>query len=214
MTEVERAHRKQLQKIAALTHRDLKAQSPSDFVKIQADLHEFLSGAGLQMLVPLDKVTAEEIMKTLVPSHYVTEMLDELRETLKWLVVVNNPNVHTDPERPGTISLSAEANVTLTIRTDSPSTPFRSNFAMEPGREAAKWALLYHLAHSGLSTDRVLLCPREGCLNVFVLGSHARTDRMRYCSVKCSRIAAIKAYREREAEKKARAKRKQKRRRK
>ena len=62
---------------------------------------------------------------------------------------------------------------------------------------------------SNLTPERVLRCPLEGCGQVFVLGSHARTDRKRYCSMRCSRIAAIKAYRGREAEKKkAKAKKK------
>jgi predicted RNA-binding Zn ribbon-like protein len=213
MTEAERAHRRQLQKAASLTHVDLNAQSPSDFVKIQADLHEFLSMAGVHMLVPLERATVEAALKSLVPRPYVSEMLDGIRETLQLISVTNYAGspLQTDPYRLGTVSLSAAANVTLQVRADSPSTSFRSSFAMEPNKESARWALLHHLTHSGLTPDRVLLCPREGCRNVFVLGISARSDRNRYCSIKCSRIAAMKAYRERQANKKAKLKSKKRR---
>src|SRR5262245_14955138 len=114
MTEAERAHRKQLVKAAALTHLDLSAQSPSDFVKIQADLHEFLSMAGVHMLVPMEKTTVEEVLKSLVPGGHVSEMLDGIRETLDLISVSNYPGtpVQLDSYRPGTIPLSATTNVT------------------------------------------------------------------------------------------------------
>src|SRR5262249_17810540 len=155
---------------------------------IQADLHEFLSMADVHMLLPIvKKTTVEEALGNLVPRPYVREMLDGIRETLDWISAANYADspVQLDRYRPGSIPLSATTNVTLQIRADSPSTSFRSHLAMEPNKESARWALLYHLTHSGLTPDRIQLCPRQGCGNVFVLGISARTDRNRYCSLKC-----------------------------
>jgi hypothetical protein len=154
-------------------------------VKLQADLHEFLLGGGVHMAVDISAVTAEEIMKTLAPIRYVPEMLEGIREMLEWLVVQDGK----------TVKLTATANVTMQLRADSVLSPFRLNFVMEPNKDAVQWVLLYHLKHSGLSTDRIQLCSRQECRNIFVLGVHADPERTRYCSIKCSKAAALKAYR-------------------
>jgi hypothetical protein len=195
MTEAEKFHKAQLEKATEVARRDVNALSPTERVKLQADLHEFLLRGGVHMLVDLSKVTAEEIMKTLVPLPYVPEVVEGIRETLEWLVVQDGETVMSDPEKPGTINLSATATATLQLRADSVSSPFRLYFAMQPNKETAKWALLYHLKHSGVTPDRIQLCPRYECKNIFVLGVHADPTRAHYCSPKCSQAAALKVYR-------------------
>jgi hypothetical protein len=67
---------------------------------------------------------------------------------------------------------------------------------LEMGRDSALYALFKHFEGSGIGIDRIRICPREDCRNVFVLGFYTRTDRVRYCSIKCSRLMASRAFRE------------------
>jgi hypothetical protein len=196
MTEAEQFHKAQLAKAAEMARKDLSALSPSERVKLQADLHEFLLSSDVHMLVDVRKLTTEEIMKTLAPIRSVPEMLEGIREILQWLVVQDGKSVMGDPERPGTIYLFAPpSTVKLELRADNLASPFRLNFAMEPNRETAQFALLYHLKHSGVSPSRIRLCPRRECKNIFILGVHADPKQPHYCSTKCSRAAALRVYR-------------------
>ena len=207
MTEAERVHRKQLQKAAELTWQNLDELSAIDRERLRLDLYEFQLSAGVGMHYHQTEAdtTHEELSTARVPDRHVKEMLERLRNVFAMLAEAKQ-----FPLRINTKPKDIEFNVYL----GNPSMRFYLHANMEPGGDAAAYALLRHFEGSGLSLDRVKLCPREDCRNVFVLGSHARTDRMRYCSTRCSRLAAIKAYREREAKKKAKAKKKPKRRRK
>jgi len=229
MTKVERMHRRQLEKAALIANVDVDALTPSELVKLQVDLYEFLSASGLRgMRVPISNIRREDIRERtdeiLVPRHYVPEIVKTLREKFVDIAVVAAAGVNADLAKVDLIqptnesyagfNIDVTARVTLQVRSGARSEPFSFKFSMEPTREAAEWALFYHLGHSGLSPDRVRFCPREGCDNVFVLGSHARIDRKRYCSIKCSQAMAAKAHRERTAEQERKSKGKKKMRRK
>jgi hypothetical protein len=212
MTKDERMHRRQLEKAALISNMDLNELTSSQYVKLQADLYEFLSAAGLRGLrAPLMNIRPDDIRdQVLVPTHYVPEMLRALRDQLIDIATVAavgkdgdvalGPLIQPTNKPYSGFDLETTAPVTLQIRSGSRSEPFSFIFNMEPTPDGAKWALLYHLGHSNLSPDRVRFCPREGCDNVFVLGSHARTDRMRYCSIRCSGLVAAKKYRQKKEE--------------
>jgi predicted RNA-binding Zn ribbon-like protein len=136
--------------------------------------------------------TPEELATTRVPDRYVKEMIDGLRDAFGKLVRRERYPMAIDAK---------PKDVCFRLYLGDASIPFFMHTAMEPGRDAVIHALFRHLEGSGLTPDRIQVCPLEGCGNVFVLGSHARTDRKRYCSVRCSGLAASKAYRERQAAK-------------
>jgi hypothetical protein len=194
MTKGEREHRRQLKKVAELTWKNVDELSPIDRERLRLDLYEFQlsAGVGMHYVQAETDTTREELSAARVPDRFVKEMVDGLRETL-----VKFAKAREFPLRITTKPKDIEFNVYL----GSPSMEFSLHANMEPGKEAAVYALLKHFEFSGLGVDRVKFCPRDECRNVFVLGSYARTDRMRYCSVRCSRLAAVTAYRERQAEK-------------
>ena len=204
MTDAQKQHIKQLQKAAEISRANWDELSSIERQRLRLDLYEFhfSSGLGMHYLQTEGDVDAH------VPERYVKDMLGRLRDTFAKLV-----DAKEFPLRINTKPKDIEFNVYL----GDPSMRFYLHANMEPGGDAAVYALLRHFEGSGLSLDRVKFCPREDCRNIFVLGSHARTDRMRYCSVKCSRLAATKAYRQRKAEeqeRRSKGKKKQKRRRK
>jgi len=62
----------------------------------------------------------------------------------------------------------------------------------------AQYTLGNHLVESGIAVDQIRTCPE--CQGLFLLNMRPRKDRNFYCSMRCSRNAATRAYRKRKKE--------------
>jgi hypothetical protein len=195
MTKAQKHHIRQLQKAVELSRIDFDALTPIEHQRLRLDLLEFQmeSGLGVNYLQRLD-ASPEELSTRGVPEDCVKEMIEGIEKTLSQFAEAKYPSVI--PAMPKNLKFHAWL--------WNPSQPIFMKTSMEPGYQAGVFAFLRHFEGSGLSPDRVRHCPLEDCGNLFVLGSHARTDRMRYCSVRCSRLAATRAYRKKQKPKKKR----------
>jgi len=193
MTNIQKHHIRQLHKAAEIIRHDLDALNPIDRHRLRLDLQEFQTIIG--MGVHYQQTDADPG----VPERYLKEMVQGLRDAFFKLV-----------ERDYRVIDMELKDVHVGIYLNDASTPFFVHEKLPLGRQSVIYALFRHLAGSGLTPDRVCRCPREGCGNIFVLGSHARSDRMRYCSTRCSRLAATTAYRKRQAAEKEKTKKKSK----
>jgi predicted RNA-binding Zn ribbon-like protein len=190
MTDAQKQHVKQLQKAAELTWKNVDELSPIDRERLRLDLYEFhmSSGVGMHYLQTEADTTREELSTARMPERYVKDIVERIRNVFAQLA--------EDKEKDFPLLIKTKPkDIEFNVYLMDPSMKFSLHANMEPGGDAAAYALLRHFEGSGLSLDRVKRCPREGCGNVFILGSHARTDRNRYCSINCSRLAATKVYR-------------------
>ena len=187
MTDREKIHVAQLKKAAEIASVEIDALVPSGYMKLQADLYEFIHGAGIGQAMPIENLTDSELKNwELVPSAHVREIVKYLKRTLGGIA---------DTE--GGFTVVAElSKAELDVSATDKSSPFSAHWVAEPV-QAAKIALLLHLVGSGLTADRVLRCPLPGCGNIFILASYARLDRMHYCHPRCARNAATKLFRAR-----------------
>jgi len=64
--------------------------------------------------------------------------------------------------------------------------------------QKAQITLAEHLAESGITYEQIRSCPE--CHKIFLLNMKPRKDRNFYCSTRCSRNAATRAYRKRNEE--------------
>jgi hypothetical protein len=187
MTDAQKHHIRQLHKATEIIRDDPDTLSPIDRQRLRLDLLEFQNIVGMGTHYPQ---TDGDVSQG-VPERCVKEMVEGLRAALAKLAKGDYPvDIDMEPK-----------NVHIRVHLRDATTPFWVHVNLELGRDSAIYALFRHFEGSGLSPDRVRRCPRESCGNIFVLGSHARADRMRYCSVKCSRYAATLAYRERKVKK-------------
>jgi hypothetical protein len=185
MTDGQKQHIKQLHKATEIIRDDPDALSPIDRQRLRLDLQELQTVIGMGM--HYQQTDAEPG----VPERYLKEMVDGLRDALTKLADGDYPiDIDMEPK---------DVHVRVYVRA---ATPVWVSVNLPAGRDSAIYAFYRHFEGSGLTPDRVRRCPGESCGNIFVLGSHARTDRMRYCSVRCSRLAATLAYRERQTRKK------------
>lgn len=204
MTKSEKYHVAQLERAVEISRVDLDDLSPADFLKLKEELYQFIYGTNLGVAqqrmavrVPWEKFNPKFLRRfkrdrdrKLIPDDCVREVVDFLRNCICAIA-----------EKPGAISLGVKVtNAELSTTVQDPSSPFVLEWRIDP-TEGIRLALLLHLAGSGLSADRIRHCPRDGCGNLFVLSSYARSDRERYCSIRCSRYAATLAYRARRVEK-------------
>jgi hypothetical protein len=191
MTDTQKQHIKQLQKAVELSRSNPDEPNPIQRERLRLDLYEFQlsSGVGAHYSQTKGDVSAA------LPERYVADMVQGLRDTFAKLA--------GEKQFPLVIETKLK-DVHFRVYLQNPSMRFYLHANMEPGRDAAVYALLRHFEGSGLGLDRIQVCPREKCRNVFVLGSHARADRMRYCSVRCSRLAATQAFRQRKMDEKER----------
>jgi hypothetical protein len=189
MTHTQKHHISQLHKAVEMSRLDPAKLNLIELQRLRLDLYEFQSivGMGTHYLQAHD-----DPLEGGVPERFVKDMVEGLRDTFIRLAEGRYP-----------VSFDMKANdVHFRVYLQDASMPFFLGVNMELGRSSAIYALLRHFEGSGLSAGRVRRCPREGCGNLFVLGSHERMDRMRYCSVRCSRMAATRAYHQRQAKKK------------
>jgi hypothetical protein len=189
----ERYHIAQLEKAASMTRLDLDHLTAGELAKLQTDLYEFVSGSDIGLMkigraTPVDKIKPEERFKKIVPEHYIRGIIGDLKKRILGIAGQQN-----------SFFVVAEiSNGKLDAFVADPSSQFKLTWRMPPN-EGAQFALLLHLAGSGLSADRIRLCPLPRCGNVFVLKSYARADREHYCSVRCSRNAATQRYRQKKS---------------
>lgn len=82
----------------------------------------------------------------------------------------------------------------------SPNEPFEFSISTQPGTGFMIQRALYEdLVGSGILRGQLRICPV--CQTIFLIKRKPRTDKRLHCSVKCSRLAATRRYRRRQAEK-------------
>jgi hypothetical protein len=207
-SKTEGYHIAQLEKAAEIIRTDLDQLTPAEFLKLREDLYAFCYGApigparqGMRQHIPLEKFRLDEFFdevkrqRKLIPDDTVREIVELLRQTLT--------GIATQIRWAGIEVQLTDAVLNLTAQDKS--SPFGLAWSVLP-REAARLALIIHLYGSGLTANRIRICPLESCGNLFILKSYAREDREHYCSIRCTRNAATRRYRENKAKKKRRKK--------
>ena len=194
MTKSQKAHVKMLQFAVEMSRVNFDLLNEIEIERLKLNLLEFhlSSGGRLGWILPQKDVAPEDSSDVAravahLPMPYVEQMVAGIKDTL---------TIIAEAKYPVMIDLPAK-DVSFYVYLNSPSDRFTTGVRMDPGRVSAVHALFRHFEGSGLTADRVKICPMEDCRNIFIIGSHARTDRMRYCSVKCSGLAATRAYRQR-----------------
>jgi hypothetical protein len=86
------------------------------------------------------------------------------------------------------------ATVALGVHCSSKRSPFVLGFGVRDNIQAATVALGLHLVGSMLTIEHFLRCPE--CRTIFISNRQPRSDRRLHCSIKCSRGAASRRYRE------------------
>src|SRR5262245_292453 len=203
-SKAEAYHVAQLEKAAEIIRTDLDRLTPAEFVKLREDLHEFCYGAGfgparqgMLQHIPLENFRLDEFFdevkrqRKMIPDNVVREIVESLRKALTGIATTAGGFSIPAEVTKGVFNLSAPDKVSLPTLT--------LNFTAE---EAAMVALNIHFSGSGLTAGRIRICPLESCGNLFVLKSYAREDREHYCSIRCTRNAATRRYRENKAKKK------------
>src|SRR5262249_26512296 len=198
----------QLEKAVQIVRQNLDALTLAEFLKLREDLHEFCYGSpmgparqGMLQHNPLEKFRMDEFLedikrqRKMIPDDVVRSIVEELKKRLTGIATT-----------PGGFSIPAEVtkgvfNLSAPDKSSLPT--LTSNFTAE---EAAILALVVHFYGSGLTGNRIRICPLESCGNLFLLTSYAREDREHYCSIRCTRNAATRRYRESKAKKKRRRK--------
>lgn len=187
MTDIEKRHIEQLQRAAEIAKVDLDSMSPGEFLRLQGDLHEFISSSGVGQRTPLGKLTDAELENwELLPKVYVKEIVEYLRKRLSALATTNGAFIIPEPF----------LNIEIEGWVDDKSQPFKLRWRAEPP-QAGKLAFFLHFAGSRLPAERFLPCPN--CGHIFVLASYARKDHDHFCSRRCSRHMGTRIYRARAA---------------
>jgi len=203
-SDTEKYHIAQLEKAVSIIRLDLDHSTAGERAKVATDLYEFVGGseiAGIKLgqEVPVDKLKEEEFLEfNRVPAHYIPGIIADLKRTLVGIA-----------DQPASFIAQAEISKGKLNAFADPASPFKLSWIMNPS-EGARFALLLHLAGSGLTGNRIRLCPLKTCRNVFVLTSYARADRLHYCSNRCARNAATLRYREKQSKQTKKKRRKTK----
>jgi hypothetical protein len=195
-SDTERYHVAELEKAISMIRLDLDHLTAGESWKLQADLYEFVGGieiGGIKLgqAVPVDKLKPEEFLEfERVPAHYIPEIIADLKKILVGIA-----------DQPASFFFHAKITDGKLTAFADPTSPFKLSWVMNPS-EGARFALSYHLAGSGLTGNRIRLCPLKTCRNVFLLTRYARADRLHFCSNRCARNAATLRYREKQSKQK------------
>jgi hypothetical protein len=205
-SKTEAYHVAQLEKAAEIIRIDLDRLTPAEFMKLREDLYAFCYGAGfgparqgMLQHIALENFRLDEFLdeakrqRKMIPDDIVRNVVEELKRRLIGIATT-----------PAELSIPAEVTKgVMNLSAPDKSSPFHLTWNLT-AEEAAMLALVVHLYGSGLTANRIRICPLESCGNLFVLKSYAREDRDHYCSPKCARNAATRRYRESKAKKQKR----------
>src|SRR5262249_13549754 len=147
MTKSEKFHRQQLQKAAELSRIDPDKLNPIERERLRLDLWEFqmtIVGFGTHY------EQAEGDTVPGIPDHYVTEMVEGLRDGFAKLMTLDAfPfRLRLNPKDVHFTAVVADRSMPPAVHTN-----------LEMGRDSALYALFKHFEGSGIGIDRIRICP-------------------------------------------------------
>jgi hypothetical protein len=170
--------------------RDLESLREGDWLNLREDLYEFIAGTSIpqpkspfwaMVLPPLEK---PKFVAAMTPEK-VKDIQRALRTDVECIV-----NERSDS---GMVNLTPKG-IEFSFAWFGPETPFVQLVQERDERMASRLALGLHLVQGIVTRDQFRKCP-PGCGNLFLIERKPRADRNYYCSPRCARNAASKAYR-------------------
>jgi hypothetical protein len=160
---------------------------PGELLTLKEDLYEFTIVA--QVFPQVTK--SEHSLENCYQDKFVKEIsLDDLQAILQYMHQLFNALLHRQPACIGALATKA----TLRLIFSSLQSPAELGLSVYDKVEAACVATVLHLIGSMVRQEQFLRCPE--CGTIFLSSRKPRPDRRHHCSLKCSRGAASRRYRE------------------
>jgi len=188
---IRNAHVKQLQWGAKFIRQNLDELRAGEWLSLKEALYDFTLAAkifpstkrsGLSVVV--EKYEEERFIQEMSPGV----VQDIQSGMIAWFRALAQPGY-------GGSDIGFDVNkVVFDFSCSSPRSPFVLGFGVLDNIQAARVAMGLHLVGSMLTIGQFLRCPE--CGTIFISNRQPRPDRRLHCSIRCSRGAASRRYRE------------------
>src|SRR5262245_23647567 len=171
---------------------DLSGLRAGDWINLKEDLYDFINTNRVQdieFLAGLPKDYIAEQKKDFCDSTTETDIVAIQGELKKRLFGFAYPK--------GKPQVLHTTNCTVIVGALTPNEPFQRDLSFGRQNLQAKvdFALFHRLVSSGILRSQLRTCPE--CGRIFLIHRKPRTDMTFQCSIRCSRNAATRRYRER-----------------
>jgi len=199
-SEIQEEHIKRLQWAISFSQTDLSAFRDGDWSNAKQDLWEFMRGK--EARPPEKQYSGTPTFGSNTPfgewfnwqakPGKLAHVHDALKEQLQALA-------YDHQKRPDNMPVEARPikGVNITVLGSTPDLPFKQSISKSADLAVqAEAALFEHLVSSGILRGKLRVCP--DCTHIFLHKKKPRADVTFHCSTRCARLAATRAYRERQ----------------
>ncbi len=183
---------KQLEWAVGLAQADLQTLRPGDWINLEADLADFVQRSG----TPTD-LTGPGWSDTGTMQRWVTTAQTGLRQQFERLAQMGVVTIIRDGQKPTPTKLSTMEFMVergrLTVQAYE-GEPYRQLIKSDKIESQVYTALASYLISSGIIAGQIRKCPT--CGRIFLLKRKPRPNVEFHCSLKCSRLAATRRYRQ------------------
>jgi len=184
-SEIKAEHIKSLEWAVLFSRKDLKSLREGDWLNLKEDLYDFIAAPTPLQTSFLPPSTKEEFIRTVTPAK-VSQIQERIKSDLfKYSYTPNDPS--------GEPIIRAKA-VEFNFVSFGPDIPFYQLIQELDATTSARLALGFHLVGARVTQSNIRNCPE--CRSVFLIKRKPRNDRTFHCSLRCSRNAATRRYRE------------------
>jgi hypothetical protein len=180
--EIRSDHESKIRWVIAFSTVNLDRLRPGEWITLKEDLFDFLNVSG--------QIFPGSRKRTTPRQHRYKISLRELRDIQKDLVFLLDALASG---KPSDYTMRVKKTVFF-FGCSSLKSPFIWDCAVQGKLDAVWIAFGAHLVGSRITQERILRCPE--CQGVFLSSRKPRADRQLHCSIRCSRNAATRRYRE------------------
>jgi hypothetical protein len=196
-------HIRRLEWAIWLSQVNLNGFRDGDWLNLQQDFREHIASsfsASIAGVVPIPQEHVDELVVSSLATKAKQGELEKLQRSIKEDLKKIAYSGENEPSDLLPVTTFPIEEASIVVEGYSPNEPFKLSISTQAGTGFMIQRVLYEdLVGSRIIRGQLRICPV--CQAVFLIKRKPRADKHLHCSLKCSRLAATRRYRKKQAEK-------------